>query len=110
MQIPNNLYLGGGPWLTLKQLLLMNGPVNSQLIKLPEFKAASRQSNGCLPLHNAICECWGFFFISALCPKAVFIAGEGTMALRYTAWCGVCLLVLWQVSGHPMCTPAEGCG
>lgn len=54
---PNNEYLGGGgPWLTPKQLFLMNGPVNSQLIKLPEFQAASRQGKKMivLPLHNVV--------------------------------------------------------
>lgn len=54
---PNNEYLGGGgPWLTPKQLFLTNGPVNSQLIKLPEFQAASRQGkkkNDCA----AIAQC-----------------------------------------------------
>lgn len=50
------------------------------------------------------------FFISILYPKAVFIAGEGTIAPRYTAQCDMCHLVLWQVSGHPTCSPPEGCG
>lgn len=59
MQIPNNYYLGDGPRLTLKQLLLMNGPANSQLIKLPEFKAASRQRNGYLLLCDAMGK-WTF--------------------------------------------------
>lgn len=57
---PNNEYLGGGgPWLTPKQLFLTNGPVNSQLIKLPEFQAASRQGKKkmiVLPLHNVVGE------------------------------------------------------
>lgn len=108
MQIPNNYYLGDGPRLTLKQLLLMNGPANSQLIKLPEFKAASRQRNGYLLLCDAMGK-WAFF-ISTLYPNTVFTAGEETKAPMYAACCGMSLHGLWQVSAHPMCTPDEGRG